>query len=131
MLGCPLLVELHDVRCLGAGVFQSLQIPGAWVLVTAGATSTRIWTHHANKNLYVSITPMLGCLGACYFSETTFLFIRNSQAPKHPPSCCLKLLAGVGIPLARRVLVKVLVHKHPSARHENLTYYMAMFTYTA
>lgn len=76
---------------------------------------------------------MLGCLGACYFfkKEKYFLFIKNSQAPKHPPSCCLKLLAGVGNPLARRVLVKVLVHKHPSTRHENLTYYMTIFTYTA
>ena len=41
------------------------------------------------------------------------------------------MLAGVGDPLARRVLVKVLVHKHPSTRHENLTYYMTVYTYTA
>ena len=30
----------------------------------------------------------------------------------------------MGDPLARRVLVKVFVHKHPSTRHENLTYYV-------
>ena len=76
---------------------------------------------------------MLGCLGACYFckNKKIFLFIKNSQAPKHPPSCCLKLLAGVGNPLARRVLVTVLVHKHPSTRHENLTYDIIIYTYTA
>jgi len=81
----------------------------------------------------MSITPMLGCLGACYVLtlKKTFLFITNSQAPKHPPSCCLKLLAGVANPLPRRVLVEVLVHKHPSTRHENLTYYMTIYTYTA
>ena len=76
---------------------------------------------------------MIGCFGACYFiyKKKLFVFIKNSQAPKHPPSCCLKLLAGVGNPLARRVFVKVLVHKHPSTRHENLTDYMIIYTYTA
>ena len=40
--------ELHDVRCLGACCFQITKIPGAWVLVTAGATSTRFLTQNAN-----------------------------------------------------------------------------------
>ena len=73
---------------------------------------------------------VLGCL-LFYKRNIYFLFIKNSQAPKHPPSCCQKLLAGVGYALARRVLVRVLVHKHPSTRHENLTYYMTIYTYTA
>ena len=41
--------ELHDVRWLGACCFQILKIPGAWVLVTAGATSTRLRTLNARE----------------------------------------------------------------------------------
>ena len=59
------------------------------------------------------------------------LLIKNSQAPKHPPSYWQKLVAGVGYPLARRVLVRVLVHEHPSTRHENLTHYTIIYTCTA
>ena len=119
---------------------------GAWVLVSSRASRSRVLgclllrelqapaSGHIMliKPIYFDHTyaRVLGCL--LFFKKTKRMFVlKNSQAPKHPPSCCLKLLAGVGNPLARRVLVKVLVHKHPSTRHENLTYYMTMFTYTA